>query len=73
MTTVTWTWRIQPTTAWDTRTKPIKYIQLLQDGVASVRDLDWSDIYVFADSWIIIDWTLWEHRTPTTVTWTPRI
>jgi hypothetical protein len=50
MTTVTWT----------PRTKPIKYIQLLQDDVASVEDLDWSDIYVYADSWTIIDWTIWE-------------
>ena len=62
--TTTRTSRTPVTTSWTPRVKPETYIELLQDSIDSVQDLDWEDIYVYSDTWIPIDWTVWIARTP---------
>jgi len=56
------TGRTTVTTTFLWRVKPIKYIELLQDDFDSVEDLDWGDIYVYADTWIAVSWTEWTWR-----------
>lgn len=60
---MTRTWRTKPSTTYSWRSKPTKYISLLEDSFDSVKDLDWEDIYVYTDSWIEVSWTIRTART----------
>lgn len=55
--------RTKPSTEYTTRASPLRYIQLLEDAFDNVRDLDWEDIYVYADSWLPVSWTIRTART----------
>jgi len=57
--------RTKPTEwTWSNRTKPLLYIELLQDNYDSVQDLDWEDIYVLTSTGIPVCWTTRNWRTP---------
>lgn len=55
--TTTYTPRTPVSTTYARRDTINSYVVLLEDTVASVKDLDWSDIYVYSTYWDSYWWT----------------